>query len=620
MGHQQQQNPLSATVFGQATSQTAVLEPNINSQVEQIILSAIQDRVLQQLTNATTTCDFRLIQNLLSGLGALPSTNSTFDLVGQSLPSSSVTSALLTHPLYQQGVCEWPNCSKQCDSFGTFIQHLMQSHNPDEGSAQQCRQQVEVIEELEQKLSKERARLQAMVNHLQTKPPIEQSNQPNLGLIQSQTQLHQQQQQPEQKAQQISLFPRQQDDVLKFPVNLLQNEGLFKSAFETATGTPNLFERDIKRSPSANSFALDVVDRHPSSAPLIHQSLPKNDERQINATIHPIVQVPSSPALQGLASAPPNTIQASKANSISVQQVSNSAIIPSNNISAVSNHLSTNNNNFTDFGTYPSQQQQSSSSTPSKRRVTDKSIIPLSVDIAKNREFYQTHDVRPPYTYASLIRQAIMESREYQLTLNEIYQWFTDTFIYFRRNAATWKNAVRHNLSLHKCFARVEQNVKGAVWTVDDSEFYKRRPQRSTSSNKTAKGGTRSQSKTSDKASSNVQRCFYASELLGSQSTPHLPSMVEAFSPEATNGRGEKSLHSPASITTVAVEASPEHSDIGVMMDFELRTQDHQGDKDKVELEQNTDQQPASPFGNLSLLSSAATASISTLAVKNEEP
>jgi hypothetical protein len=36
---------------------------------------------------------------------------------------------------------------------------------------------------------------------------------------------------------------------------------------------------------------------------------------------------------------------------------------------------------------------------------------------------------------------------------------------------------VRHNLSLHKCFMRVE-NVKGAVWTVDEVEFYKRRPQR----------------------------------------------------------------------------------------------------------------------------------------------
>lgn len=36
---------------------------------------------------------------------------------------------------------------------------------------------------------------------------------------------------------------------------------------------------------------------------------------------------------------------------------------------------------------------------------------------------------------------------------------------------------MRHNLSLHKCFMRVE-NVKGAVWTVDEVEFYKRRPQR----------------------------------------------------------------------------------------------------------------------------------------------
>jgi hypothetical protein len=49
------------------------------------------------------------------------------------------------------------------------------------------------------------------------------------------------------------------------------------------------------------------------------------------------------------------------------------------------------------------------------------------------------------------------------------------------------KNAVRHNLSLHKCFMRVE-NVKGAVWTVDEIEFYKRRPQRCTSS-----GGTSQQ-------------------------------------------------------------------------------------------------------------------------------
>lgn len=40
------------------------------------------------------------------------------------------------------------------------------------------------------------------------------------------------------------------------------------------------------------------------------------------------------------------------------------------------------------------------------------------------------------FTFAS---QAILESPEKQLTLNEIYNWFTRMFAYFRRNAATWK-------------------------------------------------------------------------------------------------------------------------------------------------------------------------------------
>lgn len=37
------------------------------------------------------------------------------------------------------------------------------------------------------------------------------------------------------------------------------------------------------------------------------------------------------------------------------------------------------------------------------------------------------------------VLQAIFESPRNQLTLNEIYNWFTRNFAYFRRNAATWK-------------------------------------------------------------------------------------------------------------------------------------------------------------------------------------
>ncbi|KYB29795.1 Forkhead box protein P1-like Protein [Tribolium castaneum] len=91
---------------------------------------------------------------------------------------------------------------------------------------------------------------------------------------------------------------------------------------------------------------------------------------------------------------------------------------------------------------------------PIRRRLNDKSALSLAgglpymleragldvqQEIQRNREFYKNADVRPPFTYASLIRQSIIESPDKQLTLNEIYNWFQNTFCYFRRNAATWK-------------------------------------------------------------------------------------------------------------------------------------------------------------------------------------
>lgn len=48
--------------------------------------------------------------------------------------------------------------------------------------------------------------------------------------------------------------------------------------------------------------------------------------------------------------------------------------------------------------------------------------------------------------------QAIIESPHRQLTLSEIYQWFANTFAYFRRNEATWKvniqNFLQHQQNL----------------------------------------------------------------------------------------------------------------------------------------------------------------------------
>ncbi|XP_034393196.1 forkhead box protein P3 isoform X2 [Cyclopterus lumpus] len=98
-------------------------------------------------------------------------------------------------------------------------------------------------------------------------------------------------------------------------------------------------------------------------------------------------------------------------------------------------------------------------------------------DLVPSIECYKHNNIRPPYTYAYLIRWSILESLDQQRTLNDIYNWFTTMFFYFRHNTATWKNAVRHNLSLHKCFVRVEGG-KGAVWTVDEAEYQRRKGQK----------------------------------------------------------------------------------------------------------------------------------------------
>ncbi|XP_067096416.1 forkhead box protein P1 isoform X1 [Osmerus mordax] len=104
-------------------------------------------------------------------------------------------------------------------------------------------------------------------------------------------------------------------------------------------------------------------------------------------------------------------------------------------------------------------------------------LLGCSIDVVPGIQCYKYNNIRPPYTYACLIRWSILESPDKQRTLNEIYNWFTTMFFYFRHNTATWKNAVRHNLSLHKCFVRVEGG-KGAVWTVDETEYQMRKGQK----------------------------------------------------------------------------------------------------------------------------------------------
>ncbi|KAI8384816.1 fork head domain-containing protein [Radiomyces spectabilis] len=82
---------------------------------------------------------------------------------------------------------------------------------------------------------------------------------------------------------------------------------------------------------------------------------------------------------------------------------------------------------------------------------------------------------RSPFSYSSLIAQAILSSENERLTLRAIYQWIMDMYPGLYNGSDTgWQNTIRHNLSLNKCFKkipRVEEDGmikgKGGYWTVD---------------------------------------------------------------------------------------------------------------------------------------------------------
>ncbi|XP_073483143.1 forkhead box protein O3 [Aquarana catesbeiana] len=77
-------------------------------------------------------------------------------------------------------------------------------------------------------------------------------------------------------------------------------------------------------------------------------------------------------------------------------------------------------------------------------------------------------------SYADLITRAIDSSPDKRLTLSQIYDWMVRSVPYFKdkgdsNSSAGWKNSIRHNLSLHSRFIRVqnEGTGKSSWWMIN---------------------------------------------------------------------------------------------------------------------------------------------------------
>ncbi|WWC70447.1 uncharacterized protein I206_104398 [Kwoniella pini CBS 10737] len=94
-------------------------------------------------------------------------------------------------------------------------------------------------------------------------------------------------------------------------------------------------------------------------------------------------------------------------------------------------------------------------------------LIPYSFD-----EFGKVY--KPDITIVQAIRLIIAASPRGRMTLAQIYQAFEERWPWHKTTGTTWKNSIRHNLSLNDCFVNIEKSTnepggKGGYWVVDNS-------------------------------------------------------------------------------------------------------------------------------------------------------
>ncbi|XP_071651232.1 uncharacterized protein [Temnothorax longispinosus] len=115
-----------------------------------------------------------------------------------------------------------------------------------------------------------------------------------------------------------------------------------------------------------------------------------------------------------------------------------------------------------------------SPSPPPLARQPPKKLSPLvkaELDLAENADKYRTDpNAKPPFSYATIICLA-MRANDNKVSLSNIYAWIRENFLFYKYADPAWKNSIRHNLSLNKCFVKLPRSKdepgKGGFWKLD---------------------------------------------------------------------------------------------------------------------------------------------------------
>ena len=105
-------------------------------------------------------------------------------------------------------------------------------------------------------------------------------------------------------------------------------------------------------------------------------------------------------------------------------------------------------------------------------------------------------DTKPSHSYIALIAMAILSKPSKKVLLGDIYSYISENFPYYRSKDKSWRNSIRHNLSLNECFIKAgrSENGKGNYWAIHpanledfaNGDFRRRRARRRVRKNHSA--------------------------------------------------------------------------------------------------------------------------------------
>ncbi|KAL3881499.1 hypothetical protein ACJMK2_027931 [Sinanodonta woodiana] len=128
--------------------------------------------------------------------------------------------------------------------------------------------------------------------------------------------------------------------------------------------------------------------------------------------------------------------------------------------------------------TWPCRPREDIEAQSSPASIPDETITAIDgfikESLSVNKKTSSRRNAWGNLSYADLITKAIQSSPDQRLTLSQIYDWMVQNVPYFKdkgdnTSSAGWKNSIRHNLSLHSRFMRIqnEGTGKSSWWVIN---------------------------------------------------------------------------------------------------------------------------------------------------------